>query len=212
MAQTSEIWVECSKLPPAVQGALSQVGYRRPQIRVIRAETYSSKSTPAFEGSRGFVVAVNLATGDSREAWGSWGGPNPFETLPADTGGDYPLPVGGAVISGESGGRGCFATVTIHPNNMTACFAPSKWALTDRERAILAVFAGLNSRGRKDAISRHGIEKAEIALLVSMGMLKQNRAGATTITVDGRNNAAPRVPYDFPPFNPDFAEGKPVHE
>lgn len=177
-------------LPDSLKSALAAVGYGAADISVRVAETYSAQA-PANDGQRGFTMAVNLATGERDERRGSWGGSNAFTVNAVDSDDTArPLPPGFAVVQGTTGYPRTFATLIIHPSN-AAPLLPAKAELTDRQRAILDQFASLTSAGRKNEWERYPASKpsdSEIAELVAAGMLKQNKAGALSITTEGKNN------------------------
>ena len=198
MSRENEIWLETRGLPGVLRTALARVGYHRPDVRVRRSETVHVGGSAAFEGNRSFAVVVNLETGEIgpvRE--GSWGGITPFgrDTIDHDDR-QHPIPPNGAAIVGESGGRGCFAAIHVHPTNVTPALQASDATVTAREAAILACFARLKGGSyRREALGAGRVSKAEIDGLAARGLLKINKAGAGQITTAGRNAAAPREPY-----------------
>lgn len=182
--------IETKSLPESLKAALRAVGYGAADIGVRVTETYSAQSC-ANDGQRGFTMAVNIATGERDEHHGSWGGANPFGANAVDSDGTArPLAPGFVVVQGTTGYPRTFATLLVHPSN-AAPLLPAKAELTDRQRSILGQFAGLTSAGRKNEWERYPASKpteAEIAELVARGLLKQNKAGAISITTEGKNN------------------------
>jgi len=186
ITESKEIHVGLNELPSALQKALKKVGYRRRDVRVYSA-TETTIGPPSFEGSRGFAMAVNLKTGQMSDIqYGSWGGPNPFEKKPVD---HQRKPVriaaNGAIITGEVGGRGVFASIYVHPDSL-APLLPGGNDVTEREREILAM-ACYKSFYKKELFERHRVTKDEILNLVKRGYMKMNKAGATSVTPKGKN-------------------------
>lgn len=191
-----DIWIALRELPPSLQRALKSVGYRRKDIRVEADTTYSpSESSAAFEGSRGFIVVVNMETGQSKQETGSWGGATPLE--PGKVEHDrknYPIPNNGAVIVGESGGRGTFARIKVHPQNL-AKMLPSGAGekLTEEENKALNIMGGIKGGYRAKSFSRYDLgpynlkQNPLLQDLLKKGLIQANRAGAMKITTKGRN-------------------------
>ncbi len=180
------MYVQVASLPVAVQQALSSLGYAKKDISVETRETVSMQGNP-MQGNRCYFILVNLQTGQFEQRTGSWGGSNMFNpaNLVDNLDKSMPLPVDFMAISGESGGRGNFAHVYVNPANV-AKYLPAPSDVTQREKDILAVFR-LTSAGRKDYL--RGIKSEEIQSLISRGFLKANKAGAISMTVEGKNAA-----------------------
>lgn len=185
------MWVKVKELPASLQRALSNQGYARPDVEVKSAETYTLDPGTAFEGSRGFCAAVNLATGQSESVKGSWGGANAFERSIDHDQTDRPIVPNMAVIKGESGGRGTFARVIVAPSTLAALLPAPSAELTDAQAVILAVFKQCKSFARMDEARRYGIKNAQYAEAVkecvAKGLIKQASNGATQITTEGKN-------------------------
>lgn len=75
-------------------------------------------------------------------------------------------------------------------------------------RATLRYYAGLNSRGRKDAIWRYNIDEAMVKAgaveLEKQGLVKINKRGAVTVTVEGRQ-VSNKDRYEMDPYRVDWA-------
>jgi len=190
-------YVEVAELPATLQRALKAVGYDRTDISMQASESY----TPAGgsgQGQRRFVMAVNLATGERQEHWGSWGGANMFNPTNAvdlDTS-ERPIDPGFAVIEGNQGEK-TYAYLRLHPSNVVALLPP-KCELSERQLALLDVYAGLNSRGRKEYFDRRPKSvptEDELAELVALGVITRNKAGAVTVTTKGRNSRSGKVMF-----------------
>ena len=193
------MYVNIKELPLCVQVELSNQQYCKKDIEVSTA-TELDLSIAGGHGVRGFVVIINLVTGESSISQGSWGGSNlfcPTNAVDNDTG-LHVLPVNGAVIKGTSGYGGTFATVYINPDNL-AKLLPSEDTVTPRQAKILSIYKGYKAAYRKeqlfdtwyvkDNFKDGPVKQIEIDDLVSAGYLKQNKVGSTTITTEGKNSA-----------------------
>lgn len=189
--------VSVKELPPVIRDALRQVGSHHADVQVEIGESLSAPGSYG-KGYRGQVYVVNMATGEGQYAAGSWGGSNPFAQHPVDEpSGESSLPPGFFALT--TGGR--YWTLHLNPANVAAMLPSAGGEVTPREAYLLAVFAKLNSAGRKDQFDRHrssAPHPSEIAELESRGFIKVNRAGAVTITASGRNLAGSSY-YDVVP-------------
>jgi len=188
--------VAVRELPQALQRALLSVGYKRKDIRVEPDTTYSpSEGTAGASGQRGFIVVVNMATGQMKKEMGSWGGGNMFENKQVDQDRkEYPIPNNGAVIVGSSGGRGNFAHIKVHPSNLAAILpAGDDEKLPPDEQKALNIIGGLKSGARREYFDRNRLGPYDfranplLQSLAKKGLIKANRAGAMAITTKGRN-------------------------
>lgn len=187
------IYVQVKTLPPTLQAALEQCGYHRTDIIINVSET-AHVSSHSGDGLRAFTALVNIETGATEIHNGSWGGANPFHASPVDADTrSRPLPPDGAVINGHiGGGKPCWASLTVHPSRAAKLLPAANNALTSMQKAQLGVFCELNSKGRKEWFDRHPALRPtadDLSALNSLGMIKVSKAGAVTITADGRNNA-----------------------
>jgi hypothetical protein len=184
------IYEQVKNLPNVLIEALKGVGYGAKDVPVVSAEAVSPHAMSG-DGTRGFVIIVNLATGQSELHYGSWGGANPFENRQVDLDTKpYPIPEGMAVIKGTAGYPRTFATVYLNPANVAKMLPPPA-ELTEREQEILRQFRSLTSAGRKNEWSRYPKSKpseSEIDSLVARGLLSKSRAGAVAITTAGKNS------------------------
>jgi hypothetical protein len=180
------MYVQVASLPVAVQQALSSLGFAKKDISVEMREKVNMSSN-GMDGQQAYFCLVNLTTGQFETKFGSWGGPNMFnpKNLVDNLDKEIPLPVDYMAIDGMHGGRGNWATVYVNPANV-AKYLPAPVEVTQREKDILAVFR-LTSAGRKDYM--RGIKSEEIQSLISRGFLKANKAGAISMTVEGKNAA-----------------------
>jgi len=180
--------VSVKELPPVIRNALRQVGSHHADVQVEVCKSFYAPGSYG-KGYRGQVLVANMTTGESQYAAGSWGGSNPFAQHPVDEpSGESPLPPGFFALT--TGGR--YWTLHLNPANVAALLPSAGGEVTPREAYLLAVFAKLNSAGRKDEFDRYrdsAPHSSEIASLESRGFIKVNRAGAITITATGRNLA-----------------------
>lgn len=183
------LYTETKLLPETVRRALENAGHHKADIEISQATEFRAPGAYGT-GSRGYVAVVNLATGESQESFGSWGGANPFQTLPVDEpDGKAPLAPGFVAIVGNVGYRSFFELI-VHPENFAKVLPPADESVTPRERWILGVFKSLTSKGRKDEFGRHGTPSAaEFDSLVARGFLTRNKAGAMALTTAGKNAA-----------------------
>lgn len=186
------IYAKVRELPEPIQRVLREVRFGKPAIAIEPHEKVS-RAGASSDGRRAFVAIVDMASGQSKIEWGSWGGPNPFNprnavdldrTL-------YEIPPNIAVIEGSIGQK-TYATVKVRPDVLVPLL-PGATNLTDRDKRTLNQFAGLTSAGRKNEWERYPERKptdAELDSLASRGLLKRARNGATSITTEGRNAIA----------------------
>lgn len=185
------IRVRTAELPESLREALRALGYRRQDVGVeVTSEV--SPHAPAGEGRRGFSCVVELATGRREAHYGDWGGGGPTaRQVDADTR-PSPLLDGFAIVKGSEGYPTVLATVYLSPSNVAKVLPPVP-AVTPREAAILGQFRSLTSAGRKDEWERNRASRPtpeELDSLVARGLLSRNKAGATSITTEGKNAAA----------------------
>jgi hypothetical protein len=178
---------EVKSLSPHLRDALKSVRYGAADIEVIPA---------GGDGMRGFVIGLNLATGERKGLSGSWGGANMFTANPIDSSPEQlAIPPNGCVIKGTTGYPRTFAWIYAHPQAMgryLASGAPDE-ELTDGEQQAIYCFAAIKGgEYRRDEMRRRGVTTATVDGLVQRGYLKRNRAGATAITTKGKNARAIR--------------------
>ncbi len=197
---SNPIYIQVKTLPAILQMALENAGYHRTDIGVYVSET-AHVSSHSGDGMRAFTTFVNLETGAAEQHNGSWGGSNMFTPHNPVDGDTTPrqLPPDGAVINGHiGGGKPAYASLTVHPSRAARLLPSPVESLSERDRQILGVYASLNSGGRKDYFERHPAMRPtahELAALARAGLIKVSKAGAVTITADGRNNADRNIRY-----------------
>lgn len=186
---SNAIRIEIKTLPDTLRAALKSVSFHCTDIGVVVTDKVSANAQGSA-GSRGFVLVVDIASGEMTRHTGSWGGANAFERRQVDLDtNEYDMRAGLAVISGSTGHPRTFATLYLHQDNF-ARFLPAAPEISERDRTILAQFRSLTSAGRKDEWSRYPQSRpteTELVSLVSRGLLSRNAAGATKITTAGKN-------------------------
>jgi len=194
-------YAKVKELPEAIQALLAEIGYHRVDISVEAAE----KVSPLYAGSsgrKGFFAIVDLANSRHALHYGSWGGGNCFNpTNQVDLDGNYyQIPPNVATVSGSVGDT-TYATVTVRPDTIVPLLPAASNTLTAREKWILYTFSGLTSAGRKNEWERERKPPTatELDEMVAKGWLKRNKAGAMSITTEGKNACGRRpgssVPY-----------------
>jgi hypothetical protein len=182
------MFIPVASLPPSLRNALAEVGYGRTDI-AVKASEREAFSSGGASGCRSFAVMVNLATGEFKVTYGSWGGPNMFVRNAVDCDmTEYDIPANGAVIMGsEGGGRPTYASISVAPSTL-APMLPAVPALDEHDNAILNAIGGLKSGPyRKEALARIPGLNDRLDSLVAKGLLKRSSNGATSITTAGKN-------------------------
>jgi hypothetical protein len=77
--------IEVKALSTALQAALSAVQYGKRDIEVVPTSSVSLNAASGFEGRRGFLMALNLETGEKATRLGGYGGANGFEYNAVDS-------------------------------------------------------------------------------------------------------------------------------
>lgn len=183
-------YVIVKDLPASIQAALASVGYHGKDISVEASETVTLSSSGG-SGSRAFVTLVNLTSGQHVTHLGSWGGPNTFDrSNPVDNDTNrYALPADGVAITGSQGGaHPVYATLRV-PVSMVQRILPSnKVELTQVEKDALYCHKSIKGGAyRRDELSRRRVPSTVVDDLVARGLLSRNKAGAVSITTDGKN-------------------------
>lgn len=181
--------IETKTLPETLKAALRTVDYGARDISARISDKVSGYSG-GNQGQRGFIMIVDIASGETKTHWGSWGGSNPFSVQQVDHDtNSYDMKPGFAVIAGTIGHPRTIATLHLHPENFTKLL-PATGSVSERERQILNDFGGLTSAGRKNEWERYPARRpteAELDSLASRGFLARSKNGATKITTAGKN-------------------------
>jgi hypothetical protein len=183
-------YIDAQALPELIQRHLP---FKRGLVAVYARERESMFNPKASRGVRCKTTLVNLDTGESETHVGSWGGSNPFNQRNAvdqDTT-ERPLPPHGAVIHSAEGHKPS-ANLTVHPSRLQKLLPPaSETPLSADAALMLSVYRTYNTRGRRDWLASDRRVPQDLdavqAELVKRGYIKRNRAGAVTVTAEGRN-------------------------
>lgn len=182
------MYVNVKDLPYCLQEALARVGYTKKDVALEGREKVCLLDSGS-DGRRAFAVLIDLETGERRTTYGSWGGANMFNPTNVVDLDDraHTLPVGGAVVLGSEGYGGVMARIFLHPENLTKLL-PMKVDVSDKDRAILEAIGSLKSGPyRREALQRIRATDEDINSLVARGFLNKNKAGAVSITTEGKN-------------------------
>lgn len=111
-----------------------------------------------------------------------------FVQTPVDDGsGTLEVPTNGAIVQGETGGRGSFAKIYVRPETLVPML-PAKQELTEEHQIVLCVYKCYKGKYRRDYLAKFNFDFAMVVDdLVELGLLKRNKAGSTQITTAGRN-------------------------
>lgn len=185
--------INAATIPDCLRAALAACGKKGGTVEIKAAERIHAGGC-AFTGNRPVACAVNLDTGERSEIrHGSWGGANPFVDVPLDRPKDVAIPPRTAIVEGETGGRGTFVKVYVHPASLAPLLPQGdRPELCPELQRTLDAHCGLNSRGRSDHFRRNPVQypggldaaKTELARL---GLLQVSRNGAAKVTAAGRN-------------------------
>lgn len=191
MAMLVAILVAVKNLPPTIRQALGSIGYYSADIQVAATEEITPTPHAYGDGYQGVGVILNLATGYYKVLHTSWGGPNPFQKTVGDatTEQAVKLTENMAIVHAQKGGsRGtCHgATIYVSPATLTPMLPP-KAQTTEMDQRILYCLACLKSFARKEEMQRAGVTEAHVVSLIERGLAKRNKAGALSITLEGKN-------------------------
>lgn len=181
--------VEVKDLTPAIRKALEAVRYGASDIPVEAAHEVTLAAPAGGAGMRGFVIILNLATGEFRRENGDWGGAGLGRRLADYSREKMTLTDEAVVITGTTGHPRTFARIYANPANVGR-FLPSgtEESLTDVEQQAIYCFAGIKGgEYRREEMRRRNVTPDVVDGLVERGYLKRNRAGATQITTKGKN-------------------------
>jgi hypothetical protein len=180
------MYVLTNQLPEIIQSILKELSFNKKDI-VVNIKEEESLFCASGDGRRGFVVLVNLSTNDYKIMRGSWGGANPFNPNNQVDLNDnyYKIPDNAAVIKGMEG-NGVSASVTFSPSNIVKNILPMEFDLSKEELLVLGYFRGYKSSYRKTLL----LGKDDMVnKLIEQGYLSKNKAGATSLTLKGKNAA-----------------------
>lgn len=184
--------MDLKDLPRGVQNHIIQTLGLRPKNVPVHVSTEVQPYDSYGAGHRAhFAIVHNAGEKPAKMIHSSWGGPNPFQTTALDalnrTERSYPIPPGHAVVLGSSQNR--VSQVHFHPDDIAKLLPASNGLdLADEHLIALQAYKTLKSGPyRKGALQRGGVKPKHIDALVSGGLLSRNKAGAHTITTNGKN-------------------------
>ncbi len=203
--------VRVDSLPQNMRTLLHSLGYRRSDIN-CEAREKAHRHCGGGDGYRGFFYSPETGV-----QYGSWGGANAFTKNSVDGTNESDayvvLRAGDFAVRGtEGGGQPVYASLYAHPDTIAtsdgkpcgehedcresaeiaaACAtARNRWAaprdVTDREKTLLSAVS-MKSSYRREELRRIKATDGEIDGLVSRGFVSRNKAGAMTLTTEGRN-------------------------
>lgn len=164
--------VKTKSLPAPVLAALASVGFARPDIEIKTALKTPIQNSCSGSGQRGYVVQLDLRTGEFHTLTGNWGGSNAYSSSLVDSSDDtIPLlPNVTVVIYGQQGGsRPVTASITVHdgtlmpapcghddcsriPGMAEACLAGSIAVLSPKQYWVLRAWTLKSGYRRKEAM------------------------------------------------------------
>jgi hypothetical protein len=230
------MYVKVRELPETLRRALAALGYARPDVDLKAAETYTMQAPLSGQGKCAFVCAVDLATGQTERKDGSWGGANMFNPKNQVDLDSTPRPLvpNFAVIYGYVGDGTHILDIRFNPATLNPLL-PAQAEMSHLDRAVLEMYAGLTSAGRKNQIERWLMEAGSAAdptfgnrkarqdaeaacrkfideatnRLVAAKLVTRNKAGAITVTTEGKNTRGSKAGYGTSPGGYRWFPGKP---
>jgi hypothetical protein len=183
------MYVEVKDLVPAIRTALESVSYGARDIQVEARDEVALRAPGGGAGKRGFVLILNLATGEFHRETGDWGGAGLGRRLADYCEDRLTLHDDAVVIVGTLGYPRTWAHIYANRANVGR-FLPSgeEEALSDSDQQGLYCFAAIKGgEYRRDEMRRRNVSAETVDSLVERGYLKRNKAGATQITTKGKN-------------------------
>lgn len=181
------MYVKVNVLPDSIRSGLKSVNYGKVDIEVKISETVNLFDAGS-SGRRGFVVLINLGTGESEIRYGSWGGGNMFVQNRIDSDDrDHKIGHNCAVIKGSEGYGATYGVLYLPPSNVMKCLE-SVETLEEGKMQVLLAYKSLTSAARKDVLRG---KEAIINELVESGYLSRNGRGVS-ITTKGKNACGSR--------------------
>ena len=185
------MYVNVKGLPDHIKRACKLLGHNRESINCVRVNEVS-KVYHGNTGSRGVFSLVGIESGVLETVYGSWGGPNCLVSSPVDEfEGNVKLPDGIVALKGSTGHLNL---LTLYASESTMAMLPQGQTeeLTSIEKVVLYAHASLKGgKYRKEFYQRHRMTAAQLDLTLSSlagkELIKINKAGASSITTNGRN-------------------------
>lgn len=184
------MYLNVNDLPTLALSVLKSRGYTRKDIQLVAKEKVSM-SVGGWDGKRGYCDVVDLSSNSVQRNTGSWGGPNAFNSTNRVDLSDESISIGPKtmVIQGYEGHKP-MATCYCHSDLFSDYSALNETLgakASVEEREVLSWFVQYKASYRKPWVDAKPPEL--IDGLVSKGWLKRNRAGALSITTQGKNIA-----------------------
>jgi hypothetical protein len=193
-------------LPPILQSALKEWGWTKRDIPLVTVEPDGRVGMGRGSMARLVYLDTGLMSHNlhGKSDYAYEGG---FEGTDRDTGltETHILP-GQALVYQAYGGRYQRILVYLHGPDLDQleegnAHGKGAASLTERQKAILAIFAHRKPAYRGDEMHRlhlgeYSATNPEIAALISLGMVAVNKAGALSLTTKGKNHKGDRVPFD----------------
>jgi hypothetical protein len=208
-----QILLDYKDVPEWVQSEIYNVSRSKPQVRLYVVENgTASVSGPAYDWSCRHLIARN---GKGQYLRAKSGYYESYLNLTSreravQHGGKIPIPDDGVILSVDTHAKIPSLYVTpAHPLAKLARRLPAgDDELDEVERMVLEHYAGLNSRGRSDAIWRYNIPMSLILVytqaLARKELVKVNKRGAVTVTTKGHNvRSATPAPWSWYSFSND---------
>jgi hypothetical protein len=181
--------IETKTLPDMLKQALRNLDYGATDIEVRQVNSISLGDMGSGDGRKSFTVLINLETGEMKRYNGSWGGINMFNLdNPVDTDTKvYPMVPGMLVIKGSIGYPRTFATIYTHRDS-SILPVTSGVELTKVQKDTLYCFKCIKGgEYRREEMFRRRVTKSDIQWAIDQGYVKVNKAGAMSITTEGKN-------------------------
>ena len=196
------MFVQVSQLPVTLQKALKSANFTGKDIEVKTAESVNI-SQGGYQGKQAFASIVNLSTGQFVTTKGSWGGPNMFNPGNIVDNHDKREALEPNVCA-ITGYIGWIAEIHMHPFNINTLIAAPTVELTQNEKQVLYGYCRYSAQGKKHMFERlnwSDAKKTEVLkALESKGMVKLNKAGAASVTTEGKNVAQSLKSVEFDRF------------
>ena len=191
------MYVKVKDLPDHIRRACKLLGHNRESINCVRVNEVS-KLYHGNTGARGVFRLVSIESGVLETVYGSWGGPSYLTISVWLTGnpvdefeGNVELPDGIVALKGSTGHLNL---LTLYASESTMAMLPQGQTeeLTSIEKVVLYAHASLKGgKYRKEFYQRHRMTAAQLDLTLSSlagkELIKINKAGASSITTNGRN-------------------------
>ena len=191
----SKIVLSVSELPSTLKNAVRQILGQNATIEIVPTTAVNTMSGPCFEGNRQVAIGINIETGKTQVTKGSYSG-NPYcggqQKSGIDDAGTIPLNQNTALVYGETGGRGKFVKLYVHPTLIDSMALPEAPTLTEDQLCMLYCVKRFKPAGRRDSVERNSLgvynkDNSIILELVAAKLAKINKAGSISLTPKGKS-------------------------